>query len=71
MSYDPAKRKLNLRKHGVDLAKCDGVFDEPMLTRETIGKRMASSGLSAWDGSMAELSFGVDGSRRRATPDFM
>lgn len=34
MSYDPAKRKLNLQKHGIDLAECDGVFDEPMLTRE-------------------------------------
>jgi uncharacterized protein len=34
MSYDPAKRKLNLRKHGIDLAECDGLFDEPMLTRE-------------------------------------
>lgn len=34
MSYDRAKRKLNLRRHGIDLAKCDGVFDEPMLTRE-------------------------------------
>ena len=34
MSYDSAKRKLNLRKHGIDLAKCDVVFDEPMLTRE-------------------------------------
>ena len=34
MSYDPAKRELNLRKHGIDLAECDGIFDEPMLTRE-------------------------------------
>jgi uncharacterized DUF497 family protein len=34
MTYDPAKRKLNLRRHGIDLAECDGVFDEPMLTRE-------------------------------------
>src|SRR5512139_2931627 len=34
MSYDPAKRKLNLRKHGIDLAECQAVFDEPMLTRE-------------------------------------
>jgi hypothetical protein len=34
MSYDPAKQKLNLRKHGIDLAECDDVFDEPMLTRE-------------------------------------
>ena len=34
MSYDPAKQKLNLRKHGIDLAECETVFDEPMLTRE-------------------------------------
>lgn len=34
MSYDPAKRKLNLRRHGIDLAECEAVFDEPMLTRE-------------------------------------
>jgi uncharacterized DUF497 family protein len=34
MSYDSAKRRLNLRRHGIDLAECDGVFDEPMLTRE-------------------------------------
>jgi len=34
MSYDPAKRKLNLRKHAIDLANCEALFDEPMLTRE-------------------------------------
>lgn len=34
MSYDPAKQKLNLRKRGIDLAECDAVFDEPMLTRK-------------------------------------
>ena len=34
MSYDPDKRKLNLRKHGIDLAECEPVFDEPMLSRE-------------------------------------
>ena len=34
MSYDPAKRKLNLRKHAIDLAACEALFDEPMLTRE-------------------------------------
>jgi uncharacterized DUF497 family protein len=33
MSYDPAKRKLNLRKHAIDLAECETLFDEPMLTR--------------------------------------
>lgn len=34
MAYDPAKRKKNQRKHELDLAECDPVFDEPMLTRE-------------------------------------
>jgi uncharacterized DUF497 family protein len=34
MTYDPAKRKSNRRKHAIDLAECEPVFDEPMLTRE-------------------------------------
>lgn len=34
MSYDPAKRSRNARKHAVDLAECEAVFDAPMLTRE-------------------------------------
>jgi uncharacterized protein len=34
MAYDPAKRRSNKRKHGIDLADCDAVFDAPMLTRE-------------------------------------
>ena len=34
MSYDSANRKLNLRKHAIDLAECELVFDESMLTRE-------------------------------------
>jgi len=34
VSYDPAKRKLNLLKHAIDLAECEADFDEPMLTRE-------------------------------------
>jgi len=34
MRYDPAKQKLNLQKHGIDLAECGALFDEPMLTRE-------------------------------------
>ena len=28
MSYDPAKRKLNLRKHAIDLAECEVVCRE-------------------------------------------
>ena len=34
MSYDPAKRSRNQRKHKIDLAECEAVFDGPMLTRE-------------------------------------
>ena len=34
MSFDPAKRTANLQRHQIDLAECESVFDEPMLTRE-------------------------------------
>ena len=34
MAYDPAKRKKNQRKHEIDLAECEPVFDGPMLTHE-------------------------------------
>lgn len=34
MTYDPAKRTRNRRRHAIDLADCEAVFDEPMLTRE-------------------------------------
>lgn len=34
MTFDSAKRQLNLTKHGIDLADCYDVFDWPMLTRE-------------------------------------
>ncbi len=34
MPFDPLKRKANLGKHAIDLADCEVVFDEPMLTRE-------------------------------------
>lgn len=34
MSHDPAKRRTNLRKHGIDLPDCMEAFDGPMLSRE-------------------------------------
>lgn len=34
MSYDPSKREINLAQHGIDLADCDGIFDNPMLTKQ-------------------------------------
>lgn len=33
MSYDSKKRSENLRRHAIDLAECEAVFDGPMLTR--------------------------------------
>lgn len=38
VTYDPAKQKANQRKHKIDLAECEAVFDEPMLTREDARK---------------------------------
>lgn len=34
MNHDPKKRKSNQRKHGLDLAECESIFDAPMLTQE-------------------------------------
>jgi uncharacterized protein len=34
MTYDPAKRRSNKRKHKIDLADCEAAFNAPMLTRE-------------------------------------
>lgn len=34
MTHDESKRQVNLRKHGIDLALADVVFDAPMLTSE-------------------------------------
>lgn len=34
VSHDPAKRRKNQRKHGIDLPACMDAFDAPMLTRE-------------------------------------
>jgi uncharacterized DUF497 family protein len=39
MSYDPTKRQTNLDEHNVDLAECEAIFDNPMLTREDTRKQ--------------------------------
>ena len=43
VSHDPAKRRRNLRKHGIDLPGCMAAFDAPMLsfedTREAYGEQ--------------------------------
>ena len=50
ITFDEAKRKANIAKHGIDLAECEAVFDFPMLTieddRAVYGeRRFASLGL--------------------------
>lgn len=34
ISFDEAKRRINLDKHGIDFADCAAIFDGPMLTDE-------------------------------------
>jgi uncharacterized protein len=34
ISWDEAKRRENLRKHRIDLAELEPVFDAPMVTVE-------------------------------------
>jgi uncharacterized DUF497 family protein len=39
VTYDETKRRINLARHGLDLAKCDALFDGPVFSWED--KRMA------------------------------
>jgi uncharacterized DUF497 family protein len=34
LSYDEAKRRQNIARHGIDFSECDAIFDAPMLTEE-------------------------------------
>jgi uncharacterized DUF497 family protein len=47
-SHDPAKRRRNLAKHGIDLPGCADAFDAPMLTHDDVGdhgeRRLVSVG---------------------------
>jgi uncharacterized DUF497 family protein len=54
MSHDPAKRRKNLRKHGVDLPGCMEAFDNPMLTREGDREAYGEQRLVSLAGRMAE-----------------
>ena len=37
MTWDDNKRRENLRKHGIDLADLEAVFDYPMLSEQDSG----------------------------------
>ena len=34
ITWDEAKRQANLRKHGIDFATCEPIFDAPLVTNE-------------------------------------
>jgi len=34
ITWDEKKRIENLRKHGIDLAECEPIFDGPMLSKD-------------------------------------
>ncbi|HEY0784077.1 MAG TPA: BrnT family toxin [Thermoanaerobaculia bacterium] len=34
VTWDEPKRQANLRKHGLDFAECEAVFDHPVFTTE-------------------------------------
>jgi uncharacterized DUF497 family protein len=34
VTYDEAKRRVNISKHGVDMSRLSGFFDGDLLTRE-------------------------------------
>jgi uncharacterized DUF497 family protein len=36
LTWDEAKRKLNINKHGLDFAECDAIWDHFTVTREDI-----------------------------------
>ena len=57
-SFDESKRAINLKKHGVDLAECENIFDAAMSTEEDTrmhygGQRLKSLGW--FDGAVVTL----------------
>ncbi|MEI2781161.1 MAG: BrnT family toxin [Candidatus Competibacter sp.] len=58
ITWDEPKRRENLRKHGIDLALLDDVFDAPLITveddREAYGEQRLQS-LAFWRGRVVFL----------------
>jgi uncharacterized protein len=58
ITWDESKRRTNLKKHEIDLAEVEAVFDNPMITvedsREAYGEvRLQSLGI--WQGRVVFL----------------
>jgi uncharacterized protein len=58
ITWDEPKRRENIRKHRIDLAELEPVFDHPMITleddRERYGELRLQS-LGMWQGSVVFL----------------
>ena len=58
ITWDEPKRKINLKKHGIDLAELESAFDFPMITveddRESYGELRLQS-LAMWRGRVIFL----------------
>lgn len=48
ITWDEPKRKLNLKKHRIDLAELESAFDFPMVTVEDDREVYAELRLQAW-----------------------
>ena len=46
--WDEAKRRLNLRKHGIDFADAEKIFRGVTFTAEDTRKTMANNAFSRW-----------------------
>ena len=58
ITWDERKRRLNLKKHNIDLAELESAFDSPMITveddREDYGEPRLQS-LAMWRGRIIFL----------------
>lgn len=47
ITFDEPKRQINIRKHGIDFADCEAIFDAPLVTdengREAYGEQRLKS----------------------------
>ena len=57
-SFDASKRAINLKKHGIDLAACESIFDAAMMTEEDTGMHYGEQRLKSlgwFDGAVVML----------------
>lgn len=55
LTWDEAKRKLNIKKHGLDFAGCDAIWDHFTVTREDIRENYGEARQVCFGLLMAEV----------------